>query len=240
MLPALASLIALQKLDTAAEQARQRIDELPAEETQISADIDAATTALDTATTRLRENQDRRRALEKDVAAVDTRLARFEDHKAAVKTNQEFTALLHEIDTAKTEKDALEEKILELMEQADAMAEDVRAAEAALADTRQAGEARRRELAAERAALDEALARLAGARKGETADVDPHLLGRYDQLLKGRRGVAVAAMTGEICSACFVRLRPHFTQMVRRNDTIIQCESCQRILYYEPPVDAPG
>ena len=62
------------------------------------ADIDAAVKAA-------------RRALEKDVAVVDARLSKFEDHKAAVKTNQEYTALLHEIATAKSEKDAVEEHL---------------------------------------------------------------------------------------------------------------------------------
>ena len=42
-------------------------------------------------------------------------------------------------------------------------------------------------------------------------------------------------MTGEICDACHVRLRPHFSQPIRRNEGIVQCESCQRILYFEPP-----
>jgi predicted nucleic acid-binding Zn-ribbon protein len=65
------------------------------------------------------------------------------------------------------------------------------------------------------------------------------LLAKYEQLLKQRRGIAVAQMAGETCRACHVRLRPHVAQIIRRNDEIIQCESCQRILYFEPPA-APG
>ena len=40
---------------------------------------------------------------------------------------------------------------------------------------------------------------------------------------------------GRLCSVCHVRLRPQVFQLVRQNDTIIQCDSCQRILYYVPP-----
>jgi predicted nucleic acid-binding Zn-ribbon protein len=43
-------------------------------------------------------------------------------------------------------------------------------------------------------------------------------------------------MVGETCTACHVRLRPHVAQMVRRNDGIVPCDSCQRILYFESPV----
>ncbi len=231
MLPALASLIALQQLDTAADAARRRLAELPAAEHGIDAALAAATSALDAVKTRLQENQQARRALEKDVAAVDTRMARFEVHKAAVKTNQEFTALLHEIATAKTEKDALEDRILVLMEAADFLAGELKADERELAERKRDGDKAKTALAAERATLDAELARLAHERTGEARGVEAPLLAKYEQLVKQRRGVAVAAMNGEICSACHVRLRPHITQQVRRNDSIVTCESCQRMLY---------
>ena len=171
--------------------------------------------------------------LEKDVAAVDVRLARFDDHKAAVKTNQEYTALLHEIATAKQEKDTIEERILVQMEAADDISRTVKAAEATLAKARQEVESIRATLGAEKKALEAELTRIAGARKGKTAGVDARALALYEQLLKGRRGVAVAAMIGNVCNACHVRLRPHVEQQIRRNDSIIQCDSCQRILYFQ-------
>jgi predicted nucleic acid-binding Zn-ribbon protein len=237
VIPALQALIALQQLDSAADAARKRQGELPAVEEALAARLTEAQAAVDAAKARLADNQSRRKALERDVAAVDTRLARFDDHKAAVKTNQEYTALLHEIATAKAEKDAVEEKILILMEEADAISTDIRSAEAVLAQARQEGDDARASLSAEAKALDAELLRLATARKGETSSVDAALLARYEQLLKMRKGVAVAVMSGETCSACFVRLRPHVAQLIRRNDEIHQCESCQRILYYDPPVE---
>jgi hypothetical protein len=235
VLPALATLIALQQLDTAADAARRRLQELPAAEQALDAQLAAATAAVESVKARLTANQTARRALEKDVAAVDTRLARFEDHKAAVKTNQEYTALLHEIATAKAEKDGVEEKILGLMEDADAIARDHKAAEAALAQTKRDAEQARLGFQRERAALQEDLARLTHDRQLDAKALDAALLARYEQLLKQRRGVAVAAMNGEMCAACHVRQRPSVAQHIRQNDQIIQCESCQRILYYKAP-----
>jgi len=240
VIPALASLLALQKLDSAADDAAKRLEELPAVEAALDERVAAAATAVDAARARLAENHAARRTLEKDVAAVDARLARFNDHKAAVKTNQEFTALLSEIDTARAEKDRIEERILLLLEEADAIEADVAAAEADVAAARKDGEATRRELASEHKALEERIATIDVTRKGELAGLEPALLARYQQLRKGRRGIAVTAMTGEICSACLIRLRPHVVQQVRRNDEIVQCESCQRILYFEPGPDEAG
>lgn len=235
MLPALDNLIALQALDTAADAARRRLGELPAAEEAIAARAAEAAAALEAVKARLAENNEKRRALEKDVAGVDTRLARFDAHKAAVKTNQEYTALLHEIAGAKAEKDGVEEQILVLLEAADGLTADLKAAAAAVAEARSEGEAARAALGTERRALETELSRLAAERTTQAAGVDARHLATYEQLLKGRRGIAVARLAGETCTACHVRLRPHVAQMVRRNDTIVQCESCQRILFFVAP-----
>jgi predicted nucleic acid-binding Zn-ribbon protein len=236
----LTALIALQALDSAADTARRRLAELPAADQAIVARQAEAAAAVEAGKARLADNNTVRRQLEKDVASVDVRLARFDDHKAAVKTNQEYTALLHEISIAKQEKDSIEERILVQMEAADEIGSAIKSAEATLAKVRQEGDATRAMLAAERKSLEAELTRTAGERKGQTAGVDARALALYEQLLKARRGLAVAAMTGVVCSACHVRLRPNIEQQVRRNDSIVQCDSCQRILYFQGPQGPPG
>lgn len=239
MIPALQSLIAVQELDTAADAARRRLAELPAAEKQLDQQIAAATAALEQARGRLGDNVQARRELEKQVAVVDGRLARFDDHKAAVKTNQEFTALLHEIEVARGGKDELETQILALLEEADQLTAAVTDAEGILAATRDEAARARKALGAERASLEAEVARLSGERSTQTAGIDAALLAKYEQLLKQRRMVAVAPMKGDMCGACNVRLRPAVSQNVRRAVELVQCDSCQRILYPLPAAD-PG
>jgi predicted nucleic acid-binding Zn-ribbon protein len=235
MTPLLAALIALQHLDTAAEAARRRLAELPGAVEQLAAAAAAAADAVAAAKARVAENNASRRELEKQVAAVDSRLSRFDDHRAAVKTNQEYTALLHEIATAKADKDRIEEQILVAMEQADGLAAELTAAEQAQIDVTRGGSAARAALDAERQALETEIARLTTEKARAAADVEPAVLARYEQLLKQRRMVAVAAMVGETCAACYVRLRPAVAQQIRRNSDIVHCDNCQRILYYQAP-----
>jgi predicted nucleic acid-binding Zn-ribbon protein len=233
--PTLTALLALQDLDSAADAARRRVAEMPAAEAALADALKAAGAAADAVKAKLQENAQARRNLEKDVAGVDVRLARFDDHKAAVKTNQEYTALLHEIATAKAEKDEIEERLLVLMEEGDGLAGELKAAEAAVAAETARGNELRTAMAAERQSLEAELDRIASQRQGASAGVAPRTLALYEQLIKGRRGIAMARMDGELCVACHVRLRPHIAQLVRRNDDIHQCESCQRILYYVAP-----
>lgn len=235
MLEALSSLVALQALDTAADAARRRIAEVPAAERTLDAAIVAAQAAVDDARGKLNDNGAARRALEKDVATIDARMAKFEDHKAAVKTNQEFQALNHEIEMAQTGKSTLEDQIIVLMDEADHLTATLEAAEAALAEQRKKADQERAALHADRAAQEAELTRLAAERQAATPAIPAAMLTKYDQIAKNRKGIAVAAMIAGHCTACHVRLRPHVEQQVRRNDSIVACDSCQRILYFVPP-----
>ena len=238
MSPTLSALIALQALDSAAEALRKRLADMPAAEQAIATALGAARASVDAEKARIQENTQARRALEKDIAGVDTRLARFDDHKAAVKTNHEYTALLHEISTAKAEKDAIEERLLVLMEEGDTLAAGLKTAERALTEEEDRGRKAKAALETDRGQIDKELTHLSSERARESREVDTAMLSKYSQLLKQRKGIAVSKMTGDICDACHVRLRPHVTQQVRRNDAIVQCDSCQRILYYIPPAES--
>ena len=240
MLPALASLVAVQELDTAADLARRRIAELPAEIQQIDQLVAEAGTAVEAHKARLASNQEARRELEKQVAVIDGRLARFDDHKAAVKTNQEFTALLHEIEVARGGKNALEDQILELLEAADQLAAAVKEAEQGLRAVNEQATSARATLGVEQKELQGELERLAAERAAGLKDVEAPLVAKYEQLLKQRRMLAVVPLEGDVCGGCHVKLRPAQAQRVKKNSEIVVCDSCQRILYAPPPSTDAG
>lgn len=240
MLDTLTSLVALQALDTAAEGARRRIAEMPSLEKALDRTVADAAAVVNAIKTRLSENDSNRRALEKETAQIDARMAKFEEHKAAVKTNQEFHALNHEIEVAQASKSTLDDQVLALMAAADEMTLEREAAEAALAETTAAADKERAALGAERSALEAELARLAAERKAATPAIPAPVLAKYDQIAKNRKGLAVCAMEAGICTGCHVRLRPNIEQQVRRGDTLTQCDSCQRLLYFVPKPGEPS
>ena len=145
-----------------------------------------------------------------------------------------LNALLHEIATAKAEKDTIEEQILILLEAADGIAAEIKAADRVLSEARRAADTGKAGLTVERQTLDAELARLIVERARETSSVEKPVLARYEQILKQRRMIAVAPIQGELCTACHVRLRPAVVQQIRRNDSIVPCDSCSRILYFVP------
>lgn len=195
-----------------------------------------ATQALDSVRQRLKDNQDARRALDKDIALYQGRLSKFRDQQSAVKTNREYQALGHEIETAQKELGSVEEKVLERMMDADTIAVAIKEAETRFAARRKEIEAEKQELTDEIATLQRTLATATQQRDALLADLNPQLVAMFEQVSRVRKGIAVTTATRDgLCSVCHVRLRPQVFQQVRHNDTIVQCDSCQRILYYIPP-----
>jgi predicted nucleic acid-binding Zn-ribbon protein len=239
MLPALSVLIELQALDSAIDAARKRLAEIPALEKSGSQQVAAATAGLDAAKAAANESAAARKLAEKDVAAIDARLSKFEDHKAAVKTNDEFHALQREVAASQEQKGVLEEKVLELMMEADTLAAKVKDAEGVLAGAKKALDAMRATHAAEKTALEGKVAELVAERTKVATGLDKPTFTKYEQLLKGRRGVAIARMEGELCMACHIAMRPAVAARVRKNEELLTCDNCQRILYYVQPDAAP-
>jgi hypothetical protein len=236
MSPDLQRLIKLQQLESTIADARATIAAHPQRLADADARLNESKQALDAVKARLKDNQDARRNLEKDVAVYQGRLTKFKDQLSLVKTNKEYQAMQHEIATAQSDLGAVEEKMLERMLEADTIAADVKRAEGVLATRLKEIDAEKKALTAELASVEASLKQATESRAELVKDLEPRLISIFEQVARARKGVAVSSATRDgLCSLCHVRLRPPVFQQVRHNDTIIQCESCHRILYWIPP-----
>jgi predicted nucleic acid-binding Zn-ribbon protein len=236
MSPDLERLVQLQQLESAAASARETMATHPQRLATADARLSAARQTVETARERLKENHDARRALEKDVAVYQGRLTKFKDQLSAVKTNKEYTAIQHELATAQSDLGGAEEKVLERMVEADGLTADVKQAETALAAEQKVIDAEKKALTEELTNVEAALAKAVAARGELIKTMERRLLSLFEQVARVRKGVAICTATRDgLCSVCHVRLRPQVFQVVRTNDQIVQCDSCQRILYYIPP-----
>jgi predicted nucleic acid-binding Zn-ribbon protein len=234
MLPDLERVIALQRLDSANHEAQRQLAEEPDRMKAFEARLDTAKAAVAAARERLAENQAARRAIEKDVAVHQGRLSKFRDQLMSVKTNVEYQAMQKEIEFAQTEVKVHEDRILEGMLEADDLTAAVKRAEADLAAEQKAVDADRKAYAAELAAVRERLDRMTAERADVVRAIAPQVLATFELVARRRNGVAVAEARDGICTICHVRLRPQVFNVVRRNDDILQCDSCNRILYFVP------
>ena len=235
MLPDLERLIQLQDIESRAAIANKAIAEAPGRMAALDALLQAATTTLATAKQSLTDNQTQRRSVDKDLTAAQQRVEKYKEQIMAVKTNEQLHAMQHQMKAVADEVGHHEERILVNMMAADEINAAIKKAEAAL-------KAAQGKVASERAAIESeskthqaTVIECAAAR--ETLVASMHNKGAVETFMRIAkvRGTAVARAEGERCTVCQVRLRPAVFTEVRKNDSLVQCDSCNRILYFVAP-----
>jgi hypothetical protein len=235
MHPDLERVVRLQQIEDAAERARRAIADEPARQIDLAATLEAARHTLEAERGRLAANQAARREIEKDLTLQQARLSKYRDQLMEVKTNREYQAMQKEIEVAQREIRKQEDRLLEQMIEFDDVTLHVKGAEEAFRRDQAANEAERAALAAQLVEAHAATATLAAQREALAAEISPSVLALFDRVLRRRKTSAVVPIRDGRCSACQVRIRPQTVQEIRRNDSVHQCDSCQRILYFEGP-----
>jgi uncharacterized protein len=230
----LEGLIALQRLDTEADDANRKLADEPKRLQAFEARLETARGHVNDAKARLTDSQNARRTIEKEVAVHQGRLSKFRDQLMAVKTNVEYQAMQKEIEFAQKEIKGLEDGILERMLEGDDLTAGLKKAEAELAAEQKAVDGEKRTLTAELDKLRTNLERLTAERKTLVSSLDPKVFAIFESVSRRRNGVAMAQARDGICTICHVRMRPQVFNTVLRNEEILQCDHCNRIFYYVP------
>jgi uncharacterized protein len=232
MSPELDRLIHLQAIETRAADAQKRIAEAPAQIAALDAKLTAARDALAGAKEAMTDNQNTRRTLDRDLITAQQRLSKYKEQLMAVKTNEEYHAMQHQISAAESEVGRVEELVIVNMVEADDVAARLKAADAALKKEETVVARERGEIDADVAAQRKVEEEANRQRAELLPQLDPATRDLFHRVMKGRQGIAVAKAIDGHCSICHVRLRPQVFNRIVLNDSIIQCDSCQRILYY--------
>src|SRR5579863_5029982 len=236
MLPDVQNLIALQQADREILRLKEEIAALPKRVAAIEERLAGTRALLEKAKGAVKADEAARRKYESGIQDQQQKISKYRDQSLAVKTNEQYKALLHEIQFAEQDIRAHEDNILELMVNAEIREKDVKAAEATLrAET--ADIEKEKAQAKQRTAEDEKqLAEWNAKRDTARSGVDADLLRQYDRVAK-HRGTGISEARDHKCSACQVMLRPQTYNEVRAATQVVFCESCQRILYYDPAND---
>jgi predicted nucleic acid-binding Zn-ribbon protein len=235
MLPDLERLIQLQEIESRAAIANKAIAEAPGRIAALDALLQSATAALAAAKQSLEDNKTHRRSIDKDLIADQQRLDKYKEQIMAVKTNEQLHAMQHQMKAVEGDIGTQEERVLVNMMEADEINATIKKADSAL-------KAAQAKVASERAAIESdvkvqqaAVATCNAERAKIVAAMDNKGAIETFQRIAKVRGTAVARAEGERCTICQVRLRPAVFAEVRKNDQLIQCDSCNRILYFIPP-----
>jgi predicted nucleic acid-binding Zn-ribbon protein len=225
-------LIKLHYLDQKISGLQQRISGMPAAIQELDRKLERHHKTLQTRQQSIHDNQKKRRELESDLALIESKRNRYKEQLDSVKTNKEYTALQHEIEGVNLAIRQIEDQILVQMEDAEKLKMQVDEAKGALEREEGVILGEKKVVQSEADKLQTELDELKQQRKSITSQILEPIMEVYERARRSRRGIAMAEAKSELCQECHVRIRPQLFQEIKRNDSIISCESCSRILFY--------
>jgi predicted nucleic acid-binding Zn-ribbon protein len=234
MSPDLEKLVRLHHVESELKRVDSELAAIPRLRQEIDDRLARDRSHLDAAKTALEGSQKARRQNEASVQDLETKRSKYKGQLMEVKTNKEYTAVLHEIEGVERDIKAREDVILEEMEKSEALAQDVKREEADFKAVEADAKREKAELDARGATLQDEGQRLGRERDAVAASVPEESLALYRRVAK-QRGSGVAEAQDGMCQACHVRMRVQIWVEVRKNEQIFQCESCSRVLFFEPP-----
>lgn len=238
MLPDIENLLRLQEADKEIARLQAEIAELPKRVAVIEQKLAGTKGNLEKAQAASKADEAARRKHETGISDLRGKISKYRDQSLDVKTNEQYKALLHEIQFAEQEIAATEDKILEIMLNADAREKEVKAAQVELKAETAEIEKEKVETRQRTAEDEKQLTEWRGKRDQMRAGIDADLLRHYERVSKFR-GTGIAEVRDQKCMGCQVMLRPQTYNDVRAGKHTVMCESCQRVLYFNPANEMP-
>lgn len=235
----LEKLIELEKIDREIARLSDEVAALPKRVTAIEEKLAGDKAAVEKAKTAIKANEAGRRKLETDIQGFQQKIIKYREQSSSVKTNDEYRALMHEVEFAEKHISGCEDKILDLMIALEAEEKALKTAEIDLKAEAAEVEKEKTEVRQRTAEDEKQLKDLGEKRSQLRTGVGDSPLAHYDRVIRQRKS-AIAEARDHKCTACFVMIRPQTWQEIRTNEQIVTCSSCGRIFFFDPAHEAPA
>ena len=182
---------------------------------------------------KIESSEKTRRQKEGQLSSEQEKIKRAEGRMFEVKTNKEYQALLTEIDAMKETSSRIEEEILQVMDEIEEVKKDLSKREKEAKVTLEKIEGERKTLQEKMAHDEKTWSKQMERREALSKQIEPKLFKLYNTLKEKRQGLGVVGVKRETCQGCFVHVPPQMFIEVQKNNALIRCPNCNRILYWE-------
>jgi len=237
MLEAIEKLLILQDRDRKIRRVRGQLAHIDPERQSMRLKGADAQKALDQAKERAKQLESDRKNLELEVEAKKQLIAKYSLQQFQTRKNEEYRALQHEIESCKEDIRKIEDRELELMEQAELAQKDVARKTQAGAEVKNLVEDQIAQLSAREQGLQKELAELETNREELAQAAGDVARGRYERLLRNKGENVVVGVQHGVCGGCHMRVPPQLLVTCQAQQEIVTCSNCGRILYYTRDMD---
>jgi uncharacterized protein len=237
MLQVIKNLLALQERDRKLMRLREELGRIPPERQTFTAQAAATQARLEAVRLRGKHIESDRKKLELDVDAQKQLIEKYSLQQFQTRKNEEYRALAHEIETCKKTISGLEDRILELMEEADQNQRELAAASREAQANKQLVDGRLAELSQREKELEKELADLEASRAELSGTVEESPRARYERLFRSKGNSVIVGIDRGVCGGCHMSLQRQVVVSCQADQELVACPNCGRILYFTPDMD---
>ena len=223
----------LQKIDLLLKTIKEERDRYPKEVKKLDENQVIEKERIQKEREKIESLEKERRRKEGNLNLEQEKIKRAEGRMFEVKTNKEYQALLSEIEAIKEANSREEEEILQVMDEIDELKKDLSRREKEMTITMEKIEAEKRKIQEGMAQGDAVWKKQLERREVLSKQIESKLFKLYNTLKEKRQGIGVVSAKQETCQGCFVNVPPQMFIEVQKNNSLIRCPNCNRILYWE-------
>jgi len=227
----------LQEVDDLTRQSQRVLDEGAARLAGAGAGLKLCENRLISAKTGLETMRKRHRSLEAEVADLSVKKKNNENRQSSIKNANEYAALIKEAEFLANRIGELEDETLDLLDRMEKDEAEISDLETSVSEEAAIYAQSAAEIKKAQADSQSRLAELARRRACLIESLPADQFKRYEDIARVRAGRAVAAATKGLCQACQLGFPPQIFNDLQRNEKILICPNCNRIIYWQDHPD---
>jgi predicted nucleic acid-binding Zn-ribbon protein len=224
-------LVRIQNLDDEVEKAESRLAQIPQERAKLENQIKAKAEELKNSESRIQELKKSNKLKEIEIADNEGKIAKLNTQTFAVKTNEEYRALLKEVEFLKHRNHDIEDEMLGIMEEEEKIRSSINQIRIETEEYIAKAQTRIADLDKESELLKEKQTVAKVDLENNFSKLPDDVKELYNRIAKFR-GKAVCLIIDNTCTGCFANLTHQFLNELKKGNKILLCDNCGRILVY--------
>ena len=228
------SLVKLQKIDSEARRLESFLKETPVRIAILNEKLEKFVRSVEEDENVIGELNKKYRAFESDVQLNLGKIQKSQEKLRSVKTNKEYQSSLKEIEDIKLKNSKIEDEMLEFLEQIEKAEEDLNSRKQHYSEIIDDTNLEKDSIKKDTEQCKQKLAQLELDRKAVTDTLDSTILDIFYRIkAKQPDAVAIAEVKNAVCQGCNLNIPPQMFIELQHRNSLKNCPSCERIIYWE-------